>query len=211
MHCTFNQKWRKFCIDDVISPWKCWFKVTKLAPERVLMQAYPTPPSLVFLVFFSGNWYNRGAVYAPSRACNSQTLSSERVNVWHACWCHKIPSPICLSLGARPNKAIPCTFNQKWRKFCIDGAILPWKCWSKVTAFAPERVVMRAYSPPSLVFLALLGAEIAGGIICPLSRAFNSQTLSSARVDRQIVAGTSTSNGRWQKDLDWGHTYRKWS
>ena len=42
---------------------------------------------------------------------------------------------------------------------------------------------MRAYPPPpSSVFLALLGADIAGGIICPPSWARNSQTLSSARV-----------------------------
>ena len=33
-------------------------------------------------------------------------------------------------------------------------------------------------NPISFVFLAILGAEIAGGIICPLSRARNSQTLS---------------------------------
>ena len=39
---------------------------------------------------------------------------------------------------------------------------------------------MKAYPPPSFVFLALLGAEVAGG--GTLSRARNSQTLSSARV-----------------------------
>ena len=43
---------------------------------------------------------------------------------------------------------------------------------------------MRAYyPPPSFVFLAVLGAEIAGGSICPPPfRARNSQTLFRGRV-----------------------------
>ena len=49
---------------------------------------------------------------------------------------------------------------------------------------------MRAYPPPSFVFLAFLGAEIAGGggRICPPSRARNSQTLSRGRARAMILA-----------------------
>ena len=57
---------------------------------------------------------------------------------------------IYLSLGAKPAKAMPCTFNQKFRKFCIDDVSWPGKCWSKVTKFAPARVLVRAF--PSLKF-----------------------------------------------------------
>ena len=49
---------------------------------------------------------------------------------------------------------------------------------------------MRAYQPLNLVFLAFLGAEIAGGggITCPPSRAHNSQTLPSALLKRFRLA-----------------------
>ena len=45
---------------------------------------------------------------------------------------------------------------------------------------------MRAYPPPSFMFLALLGTEIAGGALYALypSMARNSETLSSARVKK---------------------------
>ena len=47
---------------------------------------------------------------------------------------------------------------------------------------------MRAYPPPSFVFLAFLGAEIAGGQnMPPPSRARNSQTLSRGRANHRPV------------------------
>ena len=47
---------------------------------------------------------------------------------------------------------------------------------------------MRSYPPPSLVFLALLGIEIAGGVLVPPSMARNSQTLSSALADAFVTS-----------------------
>ena len=60
-----------------------------------------------------------------------------------------------------------------------------------MTSFDLENVDLRSQNlrqkdclclPPSVVSLALLGAEIAGGHYMPPSRACKSQTLSSARV-----------------------------
>ena len=47
--CTFDQKWWKFCIDDVIWPWKCWPKVTNFSSESGLMWAYPALKEIVYL------------------------------------------------------------------------------------------------------------------------------------------------------------------
>ena len=50
---------------------------------------------------------------------------------------------------------------------------------------------MRAYPPPSFVFLAFLGAEIAGGQnMPPPSRTRNSQTLSRGRVNLAAAGPT---------------------
>ena len=57
---------------------------------------------------------------------------------------------ICLSLGARAAIAKSCMFNKKWRKLCINDIIWPRKCWPKVTKFAPERFLLRAYPLPKV-------------------------------------------------------------
>ena len=93
---------------------------------------------------------------------------------------------ICLSLGARPAKAKRCTFDQKVRKFCIDDVIWPWKCWPRVTKFAPQRVLMRAYPPPKFRASSVSGSrDSRGENMPPPSRARNSQTLSRGRVKKQ--------------------------
>ena len=46
-------KMEKFCIDDVIWPWKYWPKITKFKPGRVLMRAYP--PLKLGVSRYSGN------------------------------------------------------------------------------------------------------------------------------------------------------------
>ena len=92
---------------------------------------------------------------------------------------------ICLSLGARPAKAKPCTFSKNGENFAL------------MTSFDLENVDRRSHNlhrreflggltyPPSLVFLTFLGVEIADTLLP--SRARNSQTLSSASVNFTLV------------------------
>ena len=58
---------------------------------------------------------------APKRLTWCQIWELTPNNPVHCTYClfFRIVS-IALSLGARPCKAMPCTFNQKWRKWCID-------------------------------------------------------------------------------------------
>ena len=69
---------------------------------------------------------------------------------------------ICHSFGSREAQLEPCTFDRRVRTFCNDYVIWPWKYWPRVTKFAPQRILIRPTYLPNFVFLALMGAEIAG-------------------------------------------------
>ena len=88
----------------------------------------------------------------------------------------------CLSVVARSAKSKPCTFDQKWRKFCIVVVLIDLENVDpRSRALHHQEFLCEHTHHPSFVFLARLGAEIAGDIIYAPLQLRNFQPLSSAR------------------------------
>ena len=76
---------------------------------------------------------------------------------------------LCLSLGARQAKAKHCTLDQTWLNSALMTSFDLESVHPRSRNFT-RKVLMRAL-PPRFVFLAFLGAEIAGGQQRPLQGA----------------------------------------